>query len=153
MSDELERLRRCVTCGQDKPESEFSRKTATALQSKCKACQRDYSKEWYAKNTDKQVATAARNNQRRRKALAVFLDERLRETPCAVCGKRGAPETLIYSSEARRMAKGAYSEAAILRALEREPVRWKLSAGLNFERVSDRAITQNRLFIDLTVRF
>lgn len=29
----------------------------------------------------------------------------------------------------------------------------KLSAGLNFERVSDRAITQNRLFIDLTVRF
>lgn len=29
----------------------------------------------------------------------------------------------------------------------------KLSAGLNFERVTDRNISQNRLFIDLTVRF
>ena len=53
-------MRTCTTCQTEKPVSEFrSRKGRTKPQSKCKACEREYQKEWYWANPTKGRAKAA----------------------------------------------------------------------------------------------
>ena len=119
-------MKHCNDCDLDKPDSEFARKTATRLQSKCKECQRAYTKKWYAANRAQHMANVAVNNRRQRRQMTLLVNEHLAKTPCAVCMKRyPVPAMTIdahWEESARYLASNAYSEAAVREALKTQRV-------------------------------
>ena len=81
-------LRTCTTCHVAQPASEFAIKnTRTGLRStKCKSCQRAYSRLHYRGNRGLYLDKAAKRNARERDRLAVVLLEYLATHPCVDCG-------------------------------------------------------------------
>lgn len=87
--DALIDLRVCRVCGETKPLADFpfrslKRQTRQWI---CKACQRTYTRGWYARNRGRQIANAYRNTMRARRAAAAALGEYLRGKACVDCGE------------------------------------------------------------------
>ncbi|MCA1615336.1 MAG: hypothetical protein LC800_14785 [Acidobacteria bacterium] len=77
-------MKHCTSCGQEKLESEFSRK-GEGLQDRCKACFAEYHRRYYEKNKALYAAKNRRNKSRQRARLkAILVAEKQR--PCADCG-------------------------------------------------------------------
>jgi len=87
--DALLDLRVCRVCGETKPLLDFpfrSLKKQTR-QWICKACQRVYTRGWYAQNRQRQIARAYKNSVRARREAAAALREYLRGRGCVDCGE------------------------------------------------------------------
>lgn len=74
----------CVTCRQQKPDEEFSRK-GKGLQSSCKLCVAEYHRRYYARNKVQYMAKNRRNKMRQRARLRAILWE-VKQRPCLDCG-------------------------------------------------------------------
>ena len=86
---ELAELRRCRVCGEVRPLSDFpyrSRPKRTR-QWICLACQRDYSRAWYQRNSERQRKNARRTGARQRAIAANFVRQYLASHPCVGCGE------------------------------------------------------------------
>ena len=83
----LDETKRGSRCGETKALSQFNLKTATRLQSYCKACNSAYLKKHYAENLQYYVAKSARFKRRRKKALLAKLIEYFDTHPCVDCGE------------------------------------------------------------------
>src|SRR2546430_2340923 len=81
-------LRACSVCHVAKPIGEYSIKNKrTGLRrTKCKACQRVYSKQHYRENRPAVLDRAARRNRDERNRIAAYVLGYLREHPCMDCG-------------------------------------------------------------------
>src|SRR5207248_372665 len=81
-------LRVCSTCRVAKPITEFSikNKNTGLRRSKCKACQRAYSKRHYRDNREVYLDKAGRRNKVERDRIAAFVLGYLRDHPCVDCG-------------------------------------------------------------------
>jgi hypothetical protein len=81
-------LRTCSTCHVAQPATEFAMKNArTGLRStKCRSCQRAYSRQHYRENRGLYLDKAAKRNARERDRLAAVLLEYLATHPCVDCG-------------------------------------------------------------------
>lgn len=77
--------KRCVTCHEDRPLSDFNvrRSAADGLQARCRSC----SREWYLANRIEHMANVGRRNARVRKANQALIGAYLLEHPCADCGE------------------------------------------------------------------
>lgn len=85
-------VRQCRLCRRPKPLVEFpfrviesDRQTRQWI---CLACQRAYSKQWYEKNRERQIASAGRNTKRRRGDRAGEVLRLRQASTCADCGER-----------------------------------------------------------------
>jgi hypothetical protein len=86
---EVLELRICRVCGEAKTLLEFpvrsmSRQTRQWI---CLSCQRIYSKAWYQRNRARQIATARKNNVRRRERAAVQVLAIREQLACIDCGE------------------------------------------------------------------
>jgi len=81
-------LKRCGTCREFKPLTEFNRKSARAdgLQEVCRHCNRESSRAYYARNRERHVQVIVERTAMRRAAAKAFLAVYLREHPCVDCG-------------------------------------------------------------------
>lgn len=81
-------VRTCCTCGVALPLEEFALKdAASGLRStKCRSCQRAYSRAHYERNRQKYLDKARLRNDASRDRFAAFLVAYLREHPCVDCG-------------------------------------------------------------------
>ena len=77
--------KRCVTCHEDRPFSDFNvgRASPDGLQSRCREC----SRQWYLANRLPHMANVARRNARVRRANQARLGAYLLEHPCVDCGE------------------------------------------------------------------
>lgn len=83
-----EQTKRCGTCGQSKPLSEFNRKASRpdGLQEVCRDCNRESSRRYYARNREHHARVIADRTARARTESKTFLVTYLREHPCVDCG-------------------------------------------------------------------
>lgn len=81
-------LKRCGTCRQPKPLTEFNRKSARAdgLQEVCRDCNRKSSRAYYARNRERHVRLIGERTAKRRAESKEFLAAYLRHHPCVDCG-------------------------------------------------------------------
>lgn len=82
-------MKRCVLCGQIKPVSEFNRKRASndGRQDVCRGCNRQVSRDYYARNREKHLHAVQLRKQRARRVTAERLFEYLSAHPCVDCGE------------------------------------------------------------------
>ena len=120
---------RCRTCGQEKPESEFSNKNKGKLSTQCKACANEYARKYYSENKGyrvrrkKMVAVNNRNHYRRGREKL----DALKDVPCADCGKKYPPYVLDFhhidpslkSGDIPTMLGQGYSWGRILEEVEK----------------------------------
>lgn len=121
-------LRVCSTCGEAKPLSEFSRKTARTLQSKCKPCSRAYAKEWYDANREQHIANVHVNTTRQRRSMMRVVGRFLDSAACATCGTALGRPVMMFDVEwgdehPEYLAHGGYGEERVRAALKAAPVR------------------------------
>ena len=74
----------CTACQQEKENDEFNRKS-DKLQSKCKACQRAYHRNYYKKNQSRYITKNRHNKNRQRERLRAILWT-MKQRPCQDCG-------------------------------------------------------------------
>ncbi len=81
--------RPCRVCGETKALSNFPFRSLVrqTRQWICLACQRGYTKMWYERNRPRQIATARRNNVRRRKLAASRVRVVRQQLVCVDCGE------------------------------------------------------------------
>ncbi len=81
--------RTCRVCGETKALSMFPFRSLVrqTRQWICLACQRTYTKAWYERNRPRQIATARRNNLRRRKLAAAQVRSVRQQLACVDCGE------------------------------------------------------------------
>jgi len=79
--------KRCGTCGEIKPLSEFNRKGKNRLQGNCRTCNSAYLKEHYAKNVPYYIEKSARFRRKRKAANLAKLLEYFADHPCVDCGE------------------------------------------------------------------
>ncbi len=78
-------VKRCSTCGLDRPLSEFNRRALSVdgLQFRCRAC----SRAWYEKNKERHLKNVGRRNVAYRRELAARLAAYFAAHPCVDCGE------------------------------------------------------------------
>ncbi len=78
----------CGTCREIKPLTDFNRKSSRAdgLQEVCRACNRESSRAYYARNRERHVRAVVERTARRRVESKAYLVEYLRAHPCVDCG-------------------------------------------------------------------
>ena len=79
----------CRVCGQLKAAAEFpfrslKRQTRQWI---CLQCQREYTREWYQRNRDRQIAATRRNNVRRKRRAASGVRAVRQQLACVGCGE------------------------------------------------------------------
>lgn len=84
----------CSICKQQKSITEFHKKK-TGLTHRCKSCEKKYQEEYYIKNRQKRIATAAGNSKKRLQELRNYVVEYLKKNPCVDC-KEGNILTLQF---------------------------------------------------------
>ena len=79
------KIKRCNTCFEEKPESDFNRNPSTAdrLATDCKECGKERSRQWYTNN---KVAHMERVTARYRTLRAFIVEQK--NVPCTDCGRR-----------------------------------------------------------------
>ncbi|MEV8220496.1 hypothetical protein AB0O65_12135 [Microbacterium sp. NPDC077391] len=80
--------KRCGTCQESKPLTDFNRKSARAdgLQEVCRECNRASSRKYYRDNRDHHIRVIRQRSDARRFASRRFIGDYLREHPCVDCG-------------------------------------------------------------------
>ena len=79
----------CIICGKEKDDSEFpfrSKKDGTR-QTRCKQCQREYSKRHYAENKEKHNKRRYAHAKKKRMVLRRKILEHFSSNPCVDCGE------------------------------------------------------------------
>lgn len=78
----------CGACGRAKPLTEFNRKASRpdGLQEVCRECNRQSSRDYYARNRERHVRVIVERTANRRAEAKAFLATYLRDHPCADCG-------------------------------------------------------------------
>ena len=101
--------KRCGTCGETKPVSEFHRRGAI-YQSVCRACRRAYDAAYHRR-------TRARRLEQKRRYHAELLEwhRALKDTPCVDCGGRFHHAAMAWD---HRAFDGAYAAAFLNRMRE-----------------------------------
>ncbi len=87
-------MRTCARCQVARPVADFHAHRGT-LHGYCRACRREYNREWYARNRRQHIANVRRNSARyiaRNTALVAKIKDR----PCADCGERFPPEVMEF---------------------------------------------------------
>lgn len=80
--DTIQRMKRCYTCGQDKPLSDFARK-GKGHNSQCKSCKNEYNRRHYKANEAKYKAKAGNHQVR----LCEIQRQYMESHPCVDCGE------------------------------------------------------------------
>jgi len=57
------------------------------FEKKCKSCNREYQRKWFAENKEKQVSRVIRNRNSQKAKLRKILVEHFAENPCIDCGE------------------------------------------------------------------
>jgi hypothetical protein len=85
-------LRTCRVCNEAKPLTDFPFRSLTqqTRQWICLSCQRAYTKDWYNRNREKQIAAAYVRRIREATILGRRISEYLRDHPCVDCGETDA---------------------------------------------------------------
>lgn len=80
-------MKRCGTCGLEKPLEEFHRKASRpdGRQSVCRTCKKEYNRRYYIGNAERHRDMRARHRARLRTRVAELL-ESAKDVPCADCG-------------------------------------------------------------------
>lgn len=78
-------MKTCTVCKQEKPLSLFNKKGA-GLQSRCRACQKTYYKNYY-ESCDKEKARLKVRNEAVRQEIKDYI-RKLKDVPCMDCGNR-----------------------------------------------------------------
>src|SRR4051794_16107027 len=77
-------MKRCGKCGAEKPETDFHRwNQGGGLQPWCKACRKDYDRDYHARNRERRLVQV----KQRQRRFNEWHDELKRSTPCADCGQ------------------------------------------------------------------
>lgn len=80
-----EKLRVCAMCRQEKPETDYNKKRK-GLQSYCRPCTAERSKQYYQDNQEKHKAKVSENRKKRKDVIREWLAEYLAKHPCVDCG-------------------------------------------------------------------
>lgn len=82
-------MKKCQTCNQQKPITEFSKNRARkdGLQTKCKTCCKERSRKYYQVNKEKQKQQIYASRITRLEQNRRFVFEYLSNNPCSVCGE------------------------------------------------------------------
>ena len=90
-------MKRCAVCGQDRPLEQFAIKEAAkrTRASRCKPCQREYARVWYARNAARHRANVSISRAARRRRLRELVVA-AKSVRCADCGHRHAPESMDF---------------------------------------------------------
>lgn len=82
-------MKRCVTCGETHPLSEFNRKRSAAdgLQNVCRACNRAGARRYYRENREKHLRVILDRTMRAKRVAREFAGEYLLTHPCVDCGE------------------------------------------------------------------
>lgn len=83
-------LKRCVACGQEKDESEFTSwwdKATGHRRGTCRSCKSEQQKKWYEKNKEEHSAKTRENKQRAIAAAQQFVWDYLSAHSCVRCGE------------------------------------------------------------------
>ena len=105
--------RRCCACGEVKSMSQFAIKNKkTGLRAtKCRACQRAYSREHYMRNRDVYLKRAAVRRRSDREACRQKVYDHLSSHPCVDCGETD-PIVLDFDHRERSTKRGTVSRLA-----------------------------------------
>lgn len=105
--------RRCCSCGEIKPSDQFAMKdkSRNLRATKCRACQRAYSREHYRRNRKTYVARAATRRKRDREENRQRVFDHLVEHPCVDCGETD-PIVLDFDHRDASMKRGTISRLA-----------------------------------------
>lgn len=89
LASETAELRACSTCGELRPLSEFALKSARTgrRSTKCRSCQRAYSRAHYRKERSRYLDKAKQRNRASRDRFALLILDYLRSHPCVDCGE------------------------------------------------------------------
>lgn len=109
-------VRSCSTCGRQQPITEFALKNPRrgTRNTKCKSCQRRYSKEHYLLHRDTYLAKARRQRVTGRDRFAAVLLDYFSEHPCIDCG---AAEPVILEFDHRDGEAKIATINALMRSL------------------------------------
>ena len=77
----------CTKCGIEKLLEEFSKKTKNRLNSRCKICVREFTREHYLKNKDYYIDKAIKHNKKYKLINQKFIWDFLKTHPCVDCGE------------------------------------------------------------------
>jgi len=85
--------KRCTSCKQDKPLSDFNKNKAKAdgLNTICRPCSKECSRRHYRKNPKAAAAKSNDRRRQRREQIALRLDEIKVEYGCQICKRPGHP--------------------------------------------------------------
>jgi hypothetical protein len=105
--------RRCCTCGETKPAEQFAMKdkSRNLRATKCRGCQRVYSREHYRRNRAKYISKAARRSKRERENNRQRLFDYLIDHPCIDCGETD-PLVLDFDHRDSKTKRGTVSRLA-----------------------------------------
>ena len=101
-------MRRCRTCDQEKPHSEFHTRNDGRFQNLCKTCKSAYNREWYRRNRDMHRRNVASLKRQQRDANVELMYEAKR-APCADCGRR-YPVYVMDFDHVRGVKRGNVAE-------------------------------------------
>jgi hypothetical protein len=65
----------------------YCKKHDCDYEKKCKVCNREYQRKWFAENKDVQVARVMRNTARQKNLMRDKIEEHFRNNPCVDCGE------------------------------------------------------------------
>jgi hypothetical protein len=82
-------IRVCRVCGKTKPLAEFPYRSIERQTKQwiCLSCQREYTNDWYSRNSKRQIANAKIRNRHATAELRDRVREFLLEHPCVDCGE------------------------------------------------------------------
>lgn len=105
--------RRCCSCGETKPADQFAVKdrSRSIRATKCRACQRAYSREHYRRNRQAYLARAATRRKTDREENRQRIFDHLVEHPCVDCGQTD-PIVLDFDHRDRTAKRGTISRLA-----------------------------------------
>lgn len=105
-------MKYCKKCNTEKPISEFHKRSASVdgLQAKCKSCDKEYEKRWYAENTERQLNNSrswqADNKERVAENMRAWgYRNREARNAYAKAWRLANPERKLLSVRARRARK------------------------------------------------
>lgn len=109
--------KRCGTCQESKPLTDFNRKSARAdgLQEVCRECNGASSRKYYRDNREHHIRVIRQRSDARRFASRRFIGAHLREHPCVDCGVADLPRDRHLRTHASYVAHGCGHRISVAR--------------------------------------
>ena len=123
-------MKTCRICGEQKEHEEFgkNRSRKDGLQTSCKSCRKEESREYYKNNRDKQVKKIYEAKVKRIEENKRFIFDFLSTRPCVDCGESD-PRVLEFDHQRDKtmnvscLLRGGYSRLKIEKEIEKCEVR------------------------------